>query len=594
MDGKVVIGTELDTKSFDAQIAEVERELQFLEKTADDSNLPKEFRRSKEEAQKLQAEIEKTRNKLVDLRDKQRSLEQSGIKGAIDNINKGLSASVKKAVRWGLAIFGVRSAYMAIRSAMNTLSQYDSQLAGNLKYIQFALANALKPVIEWILNAVVKILQYINYIANAWFKINLFSSAKDFKDMEESANGTANSAKEIRKQLAGFDEMNVLNDSSSGTTDTGGVTAPSFDLSGIQGEAPAWLRWIADNKDTLLAAFAGVAAGLVAWKLGFKGLQSLGIGLAIAGVVYSIESIIAYLHDTSWENFGGFLQGIAIAVLGIAIAFGAWPVAAAAAMAFVLATIIKYWDKIKEFLQGGIDWLSNQSEWVHNMFGDTIGNIYDNFVNCLQLALNWFDTLFTSFKKIFDAIIQFFKAVFTGNWSEAWNALKTIVFTILEIILARFKFIFGIIKNVAISVVQGIVGALKGLCQGAINGILGGIEGFLNVFIDGVNALARGINLIPGVDIPQINRIRIDRVRLAKGGIINQPGRGIPVGGAIGGERGPEGVIPLTDSQQMELLGQAIGKYITINANITNTMNGRVISRELQKVNNASDFAFNR
>jgi hypothetical protein len=82
--------------------------------------------------------------------------------------------------------------------------------------------------------------------------------------------------------------------------------------------------------------------------------------------------------------------------------------------------------------------------------------------------------------------------------------------------------------------------------------------------------------------------------RLAPGGIINQPGRGVPLGSAIGGERGAEGVIPLTDSQQMALLGEAIGRYITINANIVNTMNGRVISKELQKVQNESDFAFNR
>ena len=72
------------------------------------------------------------------------------------------------------------------------------------------------------------------------------------------------------------------------------------------------------------------------------------------------------------------------------------------------------------------------------------------------------------------------------------------------------------------------------------------------------------------------------------------PSRGVPVGGAIAGERGQEGVIPLTDSQQMALLGEAIGRYITVNANITNTMNGRVISREIQRVQNQSNFAMNR
>ena len=63
---------------------------------------------------------------------------------------------------------------------------------------------------------------------------------------------------------------------------------------------------------------------------------------------------------------------------------------------------------------------------------------------------------------------------------------------------------------------------------------------------------------------------------------------------AIVGERGAEGIIPLTDSQQMALLGEAIGKYITINANITNTMNGRVISKELQRIQNEESFGFNR
>lgn len=49
----------------------------------------------------------------------------------------------------------------------------------------------------------------------------------------------------------------------------------------------------------------------------------------------------------------------------------------------------------------------------------------------------------------------------------------------------------------------------------------------------------------------------------------------------------------MTDSQAMETLGEAIGRYITINANITNTMNGRVLSRQIQRIENNMDFAYN-
>ena len=52
------------------------------------------------------------------------------------------------------------------------------------------------------------------------------------------------------------------------------------------------------------------------------------------------------------------------------------------------------------------------------------------------------------------------------------------------------------------------------------------------------------------------------------------------------GELGAEGVILLTDSQQMALLGQAIGKYITINTTLINEKNGRIISRKIQRVQN--------
>ena len=124
----------------------------------------------------------------------------------------------------------------------------------------------------------------------------------------------------------------------------------------------------------------------------------------------------------------------------------------------------------------------------------------------------------------------------------------------------------------------------------------------LNAFISGINTLIRGINKIsfkapdwvPGIggkgwgfNIPQIPK-------LAKGGIINQPGRGVNLGNAIAGERGQEGVIPLTNSQQMSLLGEAIGKYITINLTNVTELDGRIIARKVQEVNNKTNFLLNR
>lgn len=81
---------------------------------------------------------------------------------------------------------------------------------------------------------------------------------------------------------------------------------------------------------------------------------------------------------------------------------------------------------------------------------------------------------------------------------------------------------------------------------------------------------------------------------LATGGIINNPGSGVPLGMARGGEAGAEGVIPLTDAQAMETLGATIGKYISISATVPVYVGNRQIAREIKKINAENDFAMNR
>ena len=600
MDGKVVIGCDLDTRSFDAQIDYIESQMQEIERELKKADMGFEVG----DTQKLEANYEKLGIKLDSLRKKQAKLNQeqanmgkldlSRVQAGINNVNKGLQGTIKKVTKWGLALFGVHSAYNAIRGAMSTLSQYDTQMADNIEYIRYALASSLQPVIQTILNLVIKLLQYINYIAKAWTGKNLFKTADAFKSAQKSAGGVAKSAKEINKQLAGFDEMNVLSDTSSSGAGGGGadISAPNINLAGMQGEVPEWLKWIADNKDLILSVFAGVTAGLLAWQLGLTGIQALGIGIAIAGIVFAIESIIAYLQDPSWENFGKIITGIGVAVVGLGVIFGSLPLIIGSAIAVIIGIIVSNWEKIKEFFQGGIDWLVGKGEWVHKMFGDLLGNVYDAFVNILQNILNVFDNVFKMFKSILDGIILFVKGVFTGNWKQVWEGLVKIFSGVFNGLVGIVKNVLGIIWNLIKSIALTVAQVTVELFKTVVNGVLKAIETVLNTPIKTINKLIGVINKVPGIDLGTLPTFKLPR--LAKGGIINQPGRGIPVGNAIGGERGQEGVIPLTDSQQMQLLGEAIGRYVTINANITNTMNGRVISRELQKVNNTNDFAFNR
>lgn len=546
IDGQVVIGTELDTVSFDSQIAYVESQLEEIEDKLKRADMGFEVG----DTQKLEAQYEKLIQKLTKLKKSQEDLNKtdlSNIQKNINNVGDGITKTISKVGKWALAIFAIESAYGAVRNAMSTLSQYDEQLQSNIQYIQYALANSLKPLIESILNLIVKLLQYINYIANAWFGINLFSSAEDYKSMADSAKETAKSAKETKKSLAnGIDEITNLDPDSNNNKDDAGIKIPSFDLSSLDGEIPAWLKWIVDNKDIILSVMTGVAAGLLAWKLGLSGLQSLGIGLAVAGIVYAIQSILEYLKDPSFENFGKIITGVGIAIAGIAIAFGAWPVAVAGAIVAVVGIIVSYWEQIKSFLQSGIDWLAGKSDWVHQMFGDTIGTIYDLFVNSLQQILNYFDGLFTSAKGILDGFIEFIKGVFSGNWEQAWNGISQMFSSWFSGIVNTAKSFLNIIKNIVVSVAVTVGSTIADIFKSIVNGVLNAIESVLNTPIKTVNKLIGVINKVPGINLGTLPTFKLPR--MAKGGIVNNPGKGVNMGSYIAGERGAEAIVPLENS----------------------------------------------
>ena len=596
MDGEITIGTKLDTKQFDAQITELERKVNDIEKMLEN---PKKLGLSSRDVQELEVELEKAKNKLISLRQqKERATESGSVKQLSEgfkNFGSSIQSSIRNVARLALGIFGIRSAFMFLRRASSDLASYDQQYATNLEYIRYALTQMIAPVLQWIVNLAAKLLGYINAIMQGWFGINLFSrgSAKNFQKMKAGASGASKAVKEIKKQLAGFDEINMLTDQSDTGTSAGagGVGMPSFDLSAMQGEPPAWLQWIIDNKDLILSILAGIAAGLLAIKLGASGIQALGIGVMVAGIIYTIQSLLDYLKDPNWENFGKVIQGIGIAIVGLGILIGNVPLIVAGAIVLIIGTIIKHWEEIKAFFQKGIDWLKGKSDWVHQMFGDTIGNIYDTFVENLQLILNWFDMTFKNIKQILDGIIQFVKGVFTGDWQMAWEGVKKIFGAIWDWIKNTLKTVLQIAWNSVKGIARGVGETISNVFKAIVNGVLSGVERVLNSPIRAVNRLIGVINAVPGINLSTLPTFNLPRLKV--GGIVNMPNKGTLVGGAITGESGREGVIPLTDQQAMAQLGAEIGRNVVVNLTNITKVGNRQIAREIKQINAEQEFAFN-
>ena len=603
--GEVIIEAKLNTKSFDAQIDKLTDKLDTLEQEYEAALKDKNF--PNDELIKYREEIEKTSNKLSDLYKKQNELNQNH---AFEKLGSSINGIIKKVTKWGLAIFGVRSAYLGIRQAMSILSQYDDQMATNIEYIKYALAMVLKPIIEWIVNAVMTLLQYVNYIAQAWFGINLFAnaSAKSFQKANKSA-------KQLQRTLAGFDEMNVLNkDGSVGSVGSG---VPSVDLSNIKDvKIPDWVKWIADNKDLILTVLGALAATFAVSKvlgwvsnLGLLG-KALGMGSGILGMLSSIATIGS-----------------------IAITIG------------VVGNVLKETEELKN----NIDKINEantkrQKEWIkgENDINKIINTQNVNRTaanNLLKENENWINKILGLDKKNLETVRGTAESI--GNQItrevELYNKkLKTEGVTeetkklneqIKNNIIEQYNWNLNLIaklKEAGMDTTE-IERANRNLVQNYkdMNGQvveIGNGLGQINAlqFDDKVikvdmkvntSGIAKQVeNEFKGKKIRMTTygdgEVKIDYYRkggifypgaiprLAVGGVINNPGKGVPLG--IGGESGAEGVIPLTDSQQMELLGEAIGKYITVNLTNVTELDGRTIARKVQEVNNGTNFLLNR
>lgn len=525
MDGHIIIGTELDTKSFEKEIASLEAKLSDIEASLQMAKEDKTLF-STSEIQEMEKEAEKLNNRLIDLRKKQSEIgktDLSGINSTLSNIGNSVENVTKKVGRWALAVFGIRSAYMFVRQAMSTLSQYNDQIATDVEYIRYALATTLQPIIEYIIKLVYQLLGLIGSIAKAWFGVDIFAnaSAKAFNKNAKAISGANKNAKELQKTLTGFDKLNILQDNGSTSIGGGGggvgSLAPSIDLSQIEdADLSGIIRFLDKIKDLFNKVFDKIVSNVK------KVLIDLG---ASPEFIKAWEKTVESFRKT-FEGVIDFIVGLVKALIGLLTGD----------TDLVTEGIKQAITGIKEFVLGLFNFIIS----IQSM---TITAIKDGLI-----AL--FNKIPEKLKAIKDKIVDIFKNMGTAVGEYVGNAFKKV-----------------------------------------INAVLARVETTLNKPISAINALVGVINNIPGISIGKLQNFKLPR--LAKGGIINMPGRGVDYYGANIGERGREGVVPLDNEASLRIIGETIAKYTKFNADITLELESRILAKVIKEINSDKQFARN-
>lgn len=542
-----------DVPKYNAITSEIDQTKQkYIQTTSEiDKQAPK-IEKVYAKLDKVKTKQSENNKKAQEFKDKVESIKTDKTQEQIDGVGKSIQKQISKIGKMALAVVGIRTAWGAVRSAIDMVSQYNNQVSTDLEYMRYCIANILAPVVQAIIKLLYVALSYINAISTAWFGISLFSnsSAKNFQKMKNSAAGTAKSAKEIQKSLQGFDEMNILQENSNT-----GVSMPSVDLSNIQGDVPIWLKWIIDNKELILSIITGIVAGLLAIKLGASLIMGLGIGVAITGIVKTIQSIVEFIKDPSWNNFAEILKGLAILLTGVAIAMlavnaanpVAWIILAIAAVAALAAAVIKNWSTIKQTLSVVGQWIN---EKIIQPVGRFFSNLWEGIITGITNAIQ-------KIKNSFYAVVSFFQ-----------NLISKIV---------------GVFSSLGTKAGEVISGAFKTV----VNGVLRAIENILNSPIRAINKLVGVVNKVPGINLGYLGTFNLPR--LAKGGVISQPTQ------AIIGEAGREAVVPLENNLEwLDMLADKLALKIGgNNCSYILNIDGKVVQRGIAKRNQELAFATN-
>ena len=509
----------------------------------------------------------------------------AGVKKA-EKSAKSFASRMKSVVRSALVFTVITQALSKFRDWIGNVIKASPEATAAIARLKGALLTLVQPLVNIIIPAFTKFVNILAAIINKIASVFAVLTGKTVESSKAAAealnkqtsalNGTGAAAKEAKKQLLGFDEINQLTEDTSGGGGGSGTIAPDF--SGFDDTE--------DELNTILGLVGAIATGLLAWKIASLFTDSLsmigGIALAAAGAFALVYFWLdAWNNGIDMQNFLGMLAGAAALAGGLAIAFGS----TAAGIALVIGGLAMLVVGIKDVIENGFT-LENTLTIIAGLLAAGLGIslLTGSWIPLLiagiaaaLIALVSFtghgEELINGLKETIDGFGKFFKGVFSGDMEmtaeglkQIWDGLKNTWNAVIDSIrdawnmfiewlrgknpeLAAIFETYGKLAadlyNTAKQILSGFITFISGvftgdwnrawegvkeIFRGIWNRIISILEGAVNLIIGGINWMIRQLNKIQikapdwlgggtiGFNIPAISTVSIPR--LAQGAVI--------------------------------------------------------------------------
>ena len=389
-----------------------------------------------------------------------------------ERLNLGIDKSVSAMTQAEKSQLRYYAMMTQVTQVQGDMARTLEQPANMLRVLKAQFEQCARAIGNLFIPILVKVLPFAIAVANALREIvaaiaGLFGVTLQAPDWGDSFGGAtagsgaiadnmdsaAGSAKELKRYLAGFDELNVLPDQNQGGGGGGaGVGGGGLDFGELPGydflknavtdKIDSWKKklqptvdWVKNNLDLILEAAEGIAAAFLAWNISnslisgidnlsrfFKGLPKDGLfAFGSIGFISDLNEFLKAIKDIqeNGANFSNVTKAISEftgMVADIAAIKGRYDIAGVLTLVQGVGEIVS---AVKSIADDGANW-SNVPNVLRGVSDLIIGFGFlkkDVQTVGFGFTLQGVITLTTELKKLVDAIK-------TGDWSDvSWTTM---------------------------------------------------------------------------------------------------------------------------------------------------------------------------
>lgn len=478
-----------DTMKIEADIERLENRLRKLQ--SQDQNTGKEISSAFD---KIKAKIKSAGTHLAGLGGKFKNV-LSGSKNLGKTFTSTFNNGIKSIKRFAMGLLSVRTAVSMVSKAMQSYLSYDTQLSNSIQNCWNVLGSLLAPILEFVISLFSKAVSYVNAFVEALTGINLVARAN-----KKALDSQAKSTKKLSDTQSSLDEFHTVSTDTGSGNDNKPITVEPVDMDKLD----FLFDWIDKAKKLLATLFDPIKeawdnkgkAFIDSLKNAFEGIKSLGIAvfssifevwtngtgqkiveniLEMWTNVFNIVGALSQALANAWNNAGNgtaIIQAIADIFIGIqdivksiANSLLNWVMSDnfQSALNVVLGILADLFGYAQEIMA-----------WVVTMYETYLAPVVDKVLDCISRIIIAIGSVWEFLKPIIDTIIDvimnvlepvidglcgiiggiidalsgvmdFITGVFTGDWSKAWEGLKTFLGGIIDAVASLFTGLFNTI-----------------------------------------------------------------------------------------------------------------------------------------------------